>query len=106
MLIAHEDFNSEFALDIASRLFNNAQEIALNYPLVTRELNVDVNAIELMFPLHAGTKRYLDRDKPGFMERYVEVLALILTIVIALLSGAFALYRHATGTSSEAVPPA
>ena len=94
VLIAHEDFNSEFTLDIASQLFNKAQEIALSYPLVTRELNSGVDAIELMFPLHAGTRRYLDRDKPGFFERYVEVLALILTLVITLLSGAFALYRR------------
>ncbi len=94
VLIAHEDFNSEFALDIASMLFSKAQEIALNYPLVTRELNVDINASELMFPLHADTKRYLDRDKPGFIERYADVLALILTILITLLTGGFAFYRY------------
>ena len=103
VLIAHENFNSEFAFDIASRLFDNAQEIALSYPLVTRELNVDVNAIELMFPLHAGTRRYLDREKPGFIERYVEVLALILTIMITLLSGAFALYRHRSQVRKDRV---
>ena len=103
VLIAHEDFNSEFTLDIASQLFSKAQEIALSYPLVTRELNVDVNAIELMFPLHAGTRRYLDRDKPGFIERYVEVLALILTIVITLLSGVFALYRHRSQARKDRV---
>ena len=94
VLIAHEDFKSEFAFNIASQLFTKAQEIALSYPLVTRELTVDVNAIELMFPLHVGTRRYLDRDRPGFIERYVEVLALIFTIVITLLSGVFVLYRH------------
>ncbi len=103
VLIAHEDFNSELAFDIASQLFNKAQEIALNYPLVTRELTVDANAIELMFPLHVGTKRYLDRDKPGFIERYVEVLALIFTIVITLLSGAFVLYRHRSQVRKDRV---
>ena len=103
VLIAHEDFNSEFALDIASQVFTKAQEIALSYPLVTHELNVDVNAIELMFPLHVGTKRYLDRDKPGFIERYVEVLALIFTIVITLLSGAFVLYRHRSQVRKDRV---
>jgi len=94
VLIAHEDFNTDYAFEIASLLFDVSQEIALSYPLVTRELNDDVNASELMFPLHAGTRRYLDRDKPGFIERYVEVLALILTIVIGLLSGGYGLYRH------------
>jgi len=103
VLIAHEEFNSELALDIASQLFNKAQEIAVSYPLVTRELTPDLNAIELMFPLHVGTKRYLDRDKPGFVERYVEVLALILTIVITLLTGAFALYRHRSQVRKDRV---
>jgi len=103
VLIAHEDFNSEYALDIASQLFNKAQEIALSYPLVTRELNVGVDTIELMYPLHAGTRRYLDRDKPGFIERYVEVLALIFTIVITLLSGAFVLYRHRSQVRKDRV---
>ena len=103
VLIVHEDFNSEFALDIASQLFSKAQEIALSYPLVTRELNDGVDAIELMFPLHAGTRRYLDRDKPGFIERYVEVLALTLTIVITILSGVFALYRHRSQVRKDRV---
>ncbi len=103
VLIAHEDFNSEYALDIASQLFNEAQEIASSYPLVTRELNVSVDTTELMFPLHAGTRRYLDRDKPGFIERYVEVLTLIFTIVITLLSGAFVLYRHRSQVRKDRV---
>ncbi|MCZ6828351.1 MAG: hypothetical protein O7F73_01960, partial [Gammaproteobacteria bacterium] len=103
VLIAHEDFNSEYALDIASQLFDKAQEIASSYPLVTRELNVSVDTTELMFPLHAGTRRYLDRDKPGFIERYVEVLALIFTIVITLLSGAFVLYRHRSQVRKDRV---
>ncbi len=103
VLIVHEDFNSEFALDITSQIFNKAQEIALSYPLVIRELNDGVDAIELMFPLHAGTRRYLDRDKPGFIERYVEVLALIFTIVITLLSGAFVLYRHRSQVKKDRV---
>lgn len=103
VLIVHEDFDSEFAFDIASQLFNRAQDIALNYPLVIHELNADVDAIELMFPLHAGTKRYLDRDKPGFIERYVEVLALILTIVITSLSGAFAFFRHRSQVRKDRV---
>ena len=94
VLIAHEGFNRDYAFEIASQLFDRSQEIALTYPLVTRELNDGVDASGLMFPLHSGTRRYLDRDKPGFIERYVEVLALILTIIIALLSSGYGLYRH------------
>jgi len=103
VLIAHEDLNGEFALEIASQLFKHAQEIALIYPLVTRELTVDLKTVELMFPLHIGTRSYLDRDEPGFIERYVEVLTLIFTIVITLLSGAFVLYRHRSQVRKDRV---
>ncbi len=61
---------------------------------MTHELTAEVKTVELMFPLHAGTRSYLNRDEPGFVERYVEVLALIFTVVISLLSGAYVLYRH------------
>lgn len=35
----------------------------------------------LQFPLHEGTKQYLDRNKPSFWERYAELLALVLTLL-------------------------
>lgn len=94
VLVAHEDFDTEFAFEISAALFTNAQEIASQYPLVTRELNENLQTVELMLPLHDGTRRYLDRDRPGFIERYVEVLALYFTVILALLSGGFALYRY------------
>jgi len=94
VLIAHEDFDTTLAVDIASGLFSKAQDFAKSYPLVTHELTMKLDSAGLMLPLHTGTRRYLDRDKPGFVERYVEVLALGLTMVFALLSGGLALYRY------------
>ncbi|MDJ0941263.1 MAG: TAXI family TRAP transporter solute-binding subunit [Woeseiaceae bacterium] len=94
VLAAREDFDQQLAYDIASTLFHQSQEISETYPLVTRELDERLNAIDFMLPLHEGTRRYLDRDAPGFIERYVDVLALYFTIIITVLSGAIALYRH------------
>ncbi len=93
-LIANENFDNDLGFKIASHLFNNAQEIGRDYPLVTHELNVDLNAADLMLPLHAGSRRFLERDMPGFVERYVDVIALVLTVVLAILSGLFTLYRR------------
>ncbi len=94
VIIAHETFSANLAFDIASHLFNHAQEYSINYPLVTQELNVNFNPIELIFPLHSGSKRFIDRDKPGFIERYISVIAVLVPIFLALSSGLFALYRH------------
>ena len=90
VLIANENLDSDTAYDIASSLFNDAQEIALNYPLVMRELSDDLNPADLMFPLHEGARRYLDREAPGMIERYADVIALGVTLLLTAFSGAFA----------------
>lgn len=103
VLAAHEDFDAELAFDIASQLFRNAQEISLSYPLVTHELNEEFQATDLMLPLHSGARRYLDRDRPGFIERHVDLLALYLTIMLAALSGGIALYRYRSQVRKDRV---
>jgi len=94
VLIANENFETRLAVDIVSGLFGKAHDIAMSYPLVTQELTTNMDPSGLILPLHTGTQRYLDRDKPGLVERYVEVLALSVTLIFALLSGGLALYRY------------
>ncbi len=94
ILIAQQGLDEDLAYDIAETLFGQSQEIALHYPLVTRELNENAQVTELMLPLHEGTRRYLDRDRPGFVERNVDVLALYFTILVTFVSIVVALYRH------------
>lgn len=103
VLVADEAFDEELAYNIARTLFNQSQEIALSYPLVTRELNDGVQPTELMLPLHEGTRRYLDRDRPGFIERHVDVLALYFTIVITVLTGGFAVFRYRSQVRKDRV---
>ncbi len=94
VLVAHESFDEDLAFDVSAALFRNAQDVARSYPLVTRELTEGLDAVQFMLPIHAGTRRYLDRDGPGFVERYVDVLALYLSIALALVSAAIAYYRY------------
>ena len=94
VLITRPDFHLALAQEVAEQLFENAQELASSYPLVVQELNGNVDPATLIFPLHHGTRRYLDRDKPGFVERYVEIIALLLTVFLTLLSGLVWLYRY------------
>lgn len=94
VLAASESLDSETAYAIAETLFTNAQEYSLGYSLVTSELDEDLDATTLMLPLHAGTRRYLGQDRPGYIERNVDVLALYFTIAITLLSATIAWYRH------------
>ena len=103
VLVASDSFDEELAYDIAWTLFNQSQEIAMRYPLVTRELNESVQPTELMLPLHEGTRRYLDRDRPGYIERHVDVLALYFTIIFTLLTGGFAYFRYRSQVRKDRV---
>ncbi len=103
VLVAHRDLDENLTYNIAQTLFNQSQEIALHYPLVVRELNESFQPGELMLPLHDGTRRYLDRDRPGFIERYVDIVAFLFTILITLLSGGFALYRYRQNVRKDRV---
>ena len=94
VMIAHEDFPPDLAFEIAKNLFNNAQEYSLDYPLVVRELDIRFNPVDLMLPLHEGSRQFLERDEPGFIEKHVDIIALVFTLIAALLSGVFTLYRR------------
>lgn len=94
VLVANEQLDAQLGYEIASALFINAQEISLDYPLVTRELNENVHVADLMLPIQDGARRFLERDRPGFVERNAEVIALYFTVFITLVSSAIAVYRH------------
>ena len=47
----------------------------------------------LSIPLHPGARSYFDRDEPTFLERYAEVMALGLSLLIAVISAGFAFAR-------------
>ena len=94
LLIAREGLTSATAYDIVATLLEHTQEIAFAYPLVTEQLNTEFAPASLTLPLHSGARRYFERDKPGFMERYVEVLALSATFLLALGSGVVSIYRR------------
>ncbi len=94
VMIAHEQFPTDVAFDIATNLFNNAQEYSLDYPLVMRELDTRFNPVDLMLPLHDGSRQFLNRDEPGFIEKHVDIIALVFTLIVALGSGFFTLYRR------------
>ncbi len=75
-------------------LIENAQAIATRYPLVVRELNPAFDPSQLVQPLHAGARRFVDRNEPGLLERYADVIALGLTLAAGFASGIVGLYRY------------
>ena len=93
VLVGRDDLDPNLAYLIARELIENAHELASEYQLVMSELRDDLDPAMLALPLHRGARLYLNKDEPGFLERYAEVVGVGLTILAALGSGFLAMLR-------------
>lgn len=93
LLVASSDLSEDVAYDITQRVSQNMAEIRAIYPLAGAQnvLQGDNDAVNLA--THPGAVRYFERDAPGYLERYAETLAFLLTAVVALTSLAVGLVR-------------
>lgn len=58
-------------------------------------INESFDPLDLNFPLHRGARSYLERDDPGFIERYAETINMLVYVSFLLISAflAFARWR-------------
>ncbi|WP_165954188.1 TAXI family TRAP transporter solute-binding subunit [Seongchinamella unica] len=58
-------------------------------------INESFDPLDLNFPLHRGARAYLERDDPGFIERYAETINMLVYVSFLLISAflAFARWR-------------
>ena len=94
MLAVRRDINPELAYAMAELLENAAPQIAQQYPLAGLPDPRQLAGLPAPMALHPGARRYRDRDLPGFIERYAEVLALATSVIIALGSVLVAWQRY------------
>jgi len=82
VLVCHEDFAESRVYDIVEVLSEKRTLLMQrnrNYNLLPY---LDQESYHLTFPLHQGSLDYIHKDKPGFLERYADVMALFLSITV------------------------
>jgi len=93
LLVAREDLATPRIHDLAEALIDNKQQLALVHPSLFHGITERFNVDSINFPLHDGAQDYLDRDEPGFFERYAELAGFSFTVSLALLSGLVGIAR-------------
>ncbi|MEQ9425878.1 MAG: TAXI family TRAP transporter solute-binding subunit [Cyclobacteriaceae bacterium] len=93
VLVARTEISTEAIYQLTKTLFQNHQEFNSISPLIYLDLTENFDHNKLNFPLHPGSRRYLDRDEPGFFERYAEVIGVGFSVLIALISGLISLSK-------------
>ncbi|MEQ8241320.1 MAG: TAXI family TRAP transporter solute-binding subunit [Cyclobacteriaceae bacterium] len=79
--------------DMIRTIFREKQEFEKISPLIYAGLDEGFDRSRLSFPLHNGARTYLDRDEPGFFERYAELVGVMFSIIVAIISALISLTR-------------
>lgn len=103
ILMASENLDITIVYDIVASLVQKPQTLAAYYPLILEELGKDFDPKKLMFPLHEGSLRYLNRDLPNILERHADVLSLLLAAVLALGSGLYGLFQYRQNVKKDRI---
>ena len=80
---------------VLAELVEQARPVmAARYPFVALNEQDAQSTVAHALPLHPGATRFSDRLQPSFLERYAEVFAFLLTMLIAVVSAAVAINRY------------
>ncbi|MGB3465258.1 MAG: TAXI family TRAP transporter solute-binding subunit, partial [Cyclobacteriaceae bacterium] len=93
ILVVNSDLSDDFVYNLTKTIYREKQSLNEISPLVYGTMNEDFDRGEITFPLHNGARIFFDRDEPSFVERYAELGGVILSILLALISGLVSLSR-------------
>ena len=82
ILVAHEDVPPRVIKPITELLFSNRSELVQRHPAAA-QMNETFSPTSVSFPLHKGAGQYFSRSEPGFLVRYAELGAFIVSLMIA-----------------------
>ena len=79
--------------DLISEIRRLQPALAASYPLLFSGLREEFDAAGSTFVLHPGAQAFTQRDAPTFYERYSGVAEVLVTLVIGLISGGYAIIQ-------------
>jgi len=87
LLVARASLDEELVYAIVQALNEGAQQLEAAYPLSRESLGRSMADSHHTLALHAGARRFVNKDEPSLLERYAEVFALLATVLLALGTG-------------------
>ncbi|HHP7241918.1 MAG TPA: TAXI family TRAP transporter solute-binding subunit [Cyclobacteriaceae bacterium] len=93
VMVCRDGIFEDIIYDITKTIFRDQQEFSSISPSIYLDLSEDFDRSGLTFPLHSGSRIYLDRDEPTFLERYAELGGVLFSILVAVISAFVSLAR-------------
>jgi TRAP-type uncharacterized transport system substrate-binding protein len=92
-LVSREDLDASLVYDLVNAVRRIRPALAATRPGLFDQLGDSFEVNRSTFVLHAGTQDFLQRDEPTVYERYSGVAEVLVTLLIGVISAAFALFR-------------
>ena len=93
LLVAHESVVEADVYDLMSEIQRLQHAIADQNPAVFDNLAESFSGSKSTFALHQGTQSFLERDEPDLVERYSGVAEVLVTLIVGIISGGYAMFR-------------
>ncbi|MDA0193483.1 MAG: hypothetical protein O2887_02075 [Bacteroidetes bacterium] len=87
VMLARQDLPVVTVNDLIKTILRNKQSFVSIDPVLFIGLKESFDRSGLSYPLHEGSRAYLDREEPGFLERYAELAGVAFSMLIALIGG-------------------
>jgi TRAP-type uncharacterized transport system substrate-binding protein len=93
VLVTHQDISEQLIYRLVQTLVEQKAQLTSLLPSVFFGITDQFDPLRLNFPLHKGTRRYLERDRPSFFERFAELINMLTYLTVLLLTGIVGFYR-------------
>jgi hypothetical protein len=90
LLVANEELHDAAVYDLINEMHRLQPGLSANNPALFEDLDEDFESSDSTFVLHPGAQAFTQRDAPDIYERYSGVAEVLVTLVIGLISGIFA----------------
>lgn len=96
LLVCRADLEPAVVYTVLEALRENAKDLKDINPLL-HSISFNINEDQLNFALHKGTRDYVDRDEPSFLEKYAEIFSVIIcnppTVFVTLASSIYTISK-------------
>ena len=93
LLVARSDISESVVYDLYAEILRLRPALFSSRPELYQPIDEQINQSNFAYSLHAGALAFLQRDEPTFVERYSGVAEVVVTLMVALVSGTFAIMR-------------
>jgi hypothetical protein len=96
LLVTRKEVSEAAVYELTKTLLEQKPRFTAIAPHLFAGINDTFDPLTLNFPLHRGARAYLERDNPGFIERYAETINMLVYLTFLLISAflAFARWRE------------